>query len=149
MKYWELVGGDRKQTKRFFFFLLIFKTFYFVLAYSWLTMLWVSGGQLRDSVVHIIYPLFPNSPPHPGCHVAVSSVFGLSNRSWLDIHLIRQCVHVNSKLYNGSGKNVSYVTLGQRAEGGEGTRQMDIWKKREKGFQSHRGGGRAGVFRKQ
>ena len=47
------------------------------------------------------------------------------------------------------GKNVSYATLGQRVEGGEGTRQMDIWKKREKRFQSHRGGGRAGVFRKQ
>ena len=30
------------------------------------------------------------------------------------------------------GKNVSYATLGQRVEGGEGTRQMDIWKKREK-----------------
>jgi len=47
------------------------------------------------------------------------------------------------------GKNVSYATFGQRAEGGEGTSQMDIWEKREEGFQSHRGGRRAGVFRKQ
>jgi len=33
-KYWELVGGDRKQFKKFFPILLIFLTFYFVLAYS-------------------------------------------------------------------------------------------------------------------
>ena len=35
------------------------------------------------------------------------------------------------------GKKVSPVTFEQRAEGGEGTSQMDIWEKREEWVRSH------------
>ena len=41
---------------------VFFKTFYFVLAYSRLTMLWVSGKQWRDSAIRIHVSTLPQTP---------------------------------------------------------------------------------------
>ena len=52
--------GLRKQIFRFILF--IFKMFYFILEYSQLTMLCVSGGQQRDSANHIHISILPQTP---------------------------------------------------------------------------------------
>ena len=44
------------------FYLFIFKMFYFILEYSQLTMLCVSGGQQRDSAIHIHISILPQTP---------------------------------------------------------------------------------------
>ena len=62
-----------------------FKVFILYWRYSWLTILWISNEQWRDSVIHIyMYPFSSRLPSHPGCHIKLSRV--LCSRSLLVIY---------------------------------------------------------------
>ena len=51
----------------------IFKTFYFILEYSWLTMLWSFQVDSKGTQPYIhIYPISPKLLSHPGCHMILS-----------------------------------------------------------------------------
>ena len=39
-----------------------FNTFYFILKYSWLSVVIVSGAQQKDSVIHIYISILPQIP---------------------------------------------------------------------------------------
>ena len=64
-----------------------FQIFYFILEYSRLTVLWVSGGQQRDSIIHIHVSILPQIPlpsrlPH---NIEWSSLCSTVGPCWLSI----------------------------------------------------------------
>ena len=61
--------------------------FYFVLEYSWLTMLWCFQVDSKGTQPYIyLYPFSPPNPPsHPGCHVTLRRVPCANSRSLLVI----------------------------------------------------------------
>ena len=54
---------------------LLFKTFYFTLEYTWLTMLHqLQVDSKRTQPYTYTYPFSPKLPSHPGCHMTLSRV---------------------------------------------------------------------------
>ena len=64
-----------------------FQIFYFILEYSRLTVLWVSGGQQRDSIIHIHVSILPQIPlPSRLLHnIERSSLCYTAGPCWLSI----------------------------------------------------------------
>ena len=63
----------------------------------------VSGGQQRDSAIHIIYmyPFCPTLPSHPGCHVTLSRVPCAIQQDLVSYpSQTEQCAHIDPKLLN-------------------------------------------------
>ena len=78
-----------------------FWAFYFVLGYSWLTMLIVSGEQWRDSAIHTHVSIPPQITSHPGCHITLSRVPCAEQQVLVGYPFkIQQCRHVHPKLPN-------------------------------------------------
>ena len=58
-----------------FIFFCIFKTFNFILEYSWWTMLWEFQVESKGTQPYLsTYPFFPKLPSHPGWHRTLSRV---------------------------------------------------------------------------
>ena len=61
--------------KENYLFFVFFWTFYFVLGYSRLTMLWQFQVNREGTQPHIyVYPFSPKLPSQPGCHITLSRV---------------------------------------------------------------------------
>ena len=68
-------NAGRRKTIWTFLFFVFFWTFYFVLGYSRLTMLWQFQVNSEGTQPHIyVRPFSPKRPSQPGCHVTSSRV---------------------------------------------------------------------------
>ena len=78
--------GDVRSFGSLFFF-----TFYFILGYSQLTMLWQFQVNSEGTQPYL-YPFSPKLPSHPGCHTALSSSLCYTlGPCWLPIFSIAVC----------------------------------------------------------
>ena len=77
-------------TGQYFFFFL---TFYFILEYSRSTIMIVSGGQQKDSAIHINVSIFPQTPlPSRLLHnIEQSSLCYTADPCWLSIFSREVC----------------------------------------------------------
>ena len=77
--YYPLTMWPRGMLIPCFFFkfmqFILLLSFYFILEYSWLTMLWYFEVDRKGTQAYIyIYPFYLKLPSSPGCHITLSRV---------------------------------------------------------------------------
>ena len=99
----ELSKDDLSLKFLYYYFLLFFNVLnktLFIEVKPINNVVIVSGGQQRDSAIHIHVSILPRLFSHPGCHITLSRVPCAISRSLLVIILNTAGVHVHPILPN-------------------------------------------------